>query len=1284
MPKILTAESFIEHLPALGFTRQGHLYTKSIGPARLTVDTLKRTLHYPEEQGLVISERQTCNFTSTENFVVFECVHRLLEKGYLAKHIELEPKWKLGHGSSGGRGDILIRDNLTKPLLIIECKTAGREFDRAWSATLRDGDQLFSYVHQEPETHFVCPYTSFIEDENFQFTNYIVSLRDNEKHLAANSHMRGFKHATDQKSRFEIWRDTYKQDYTTGGIFEDAIQPYQIGKDKYLLADLKPISANDQQKQYHRFATILRQHNVSGRENAFDKLVNLFLCKLVDETENPDDLKFYWKGVAYDTHFELLDRLQLLYQRGMGKFLGEDITYINEGDVSNALRFIRQNPDATHRAVWNLFIQQKFYTNNDFSFIDVHNEKLFYQNADVLLKILQMWQDVRLVDETRHNQFLGDMFEGFLDQGVKQSEGQFFTPMPICRFLLMCLPLEELVMRIAAPLKSIDYACGAGHFLTELALQLKPLVQKHQPLRDIDDYHRAIFGIEKEYRLSKIAKVSAFMYQQPGIQICYCDALIHDPDAYPEIKNGTFDLLVANPPFSVKGFLETLPDSQRAHYQLTQTVNDPDTANAIETFFLERAGQLLKPGGVAAIILKASIISNTDGTNIRAREILLQNFDIVAIAEFGSGTFGKTGTNTVTLFLRRKAANPDSATHYRERIHEWFSALPEGETNEPVYQDAHLIASYANHIGIPLEDYKSLLRGEPSDALHAHETFAAYLKDFESSTEITNLRKQRKFKTLGEEQQAAELHKRQVAYLTVIEKEKLFYFILASEQKHPVIILKGPNDTKERKSFVGYEWSGAKGDEGIKVIKDAAGRHLTSLYDETNRDNPEKINHAIACNFLGELGEIPESLRDLLTISALPDLLDFSRTGFDKQISLSGKQSFSVTSKWPIHKLGDYSKINPSKREISSLKPETLVSFVEMAAVSNDGFIELAIDRPMSELKKGSYTYFADDDIIIAKITPCMENGKCALAKGLTSGIGMGSSEFHVIRTDKSKLLPEYAFTHLNRQEVRKIAEGNMTGSSGHRRVPSEFYSNLPIPLPPPDIQRRIVAECEKVDKETELARSNIGKARAAIEAAVEEIQASDASRRSIDSIALSIQYGLSKPMNESGIGYKIFRMNEIADGRMVDAGSMKTIDITPEEFSEYRLNRGDVLFNRTNSIEHVGKTGLYDLSGEHTFASYLVRVVPDQTQMIPLFLSLMMNSRDFQAAAKASAAKAINQANINATKMRNMLIPVPPIKVQQSFVKTVEALEAEIAVAESHLASVSERKAEILRRHLQ
>lgn len=730
-------------LTALGFSKRASRYAKTIGAATLEIDIAKQAITYPEAQGLVINERQTCNFSASENFVVFECVHRLLEKGYKPEHIELEPKWKLGHGASGGRADILVKDNEDRPLLIIECKTAGSEFTRAWNKTLQHGDQLFSYAQQIPATQFLCLYASDFGDGALTYSSHVVAHRDNPKYLADNPHFKSFKDATDVKERYAVWRDTYKRDFTTKGIFEANIQPYHIGKDKYSLADLHAISAADQQKKYHEFATILRQHNVSGRENAFDKLVNLFLCKLVDETENREDLKFYWKGVAYDTHFELLDRLQQLYQAGMGKFLGEDITYINQSDVDNALRFIRQNPDATQRAVWNLFIQQKFFTNNDFSLIDVHNEKLFYQNAEVLLKILQMWQDIRLTHPGSHNQFLGDMFEGFLDQGIKQSEGQYFTPMPICRFILMSLPLATLIKSHPTPPKAIDYACGAGHFLNELALQIKPLVDENA---DLASYHRAIYGLEKEYRLSKVAKVSAFMYGQQDINICYGDALINRHTAFPEIKDGNFDLLVANPPYSVKGFLETLPEEERAAYSLTDTIGDLETANSIEAFFIERAKQLLKAGGVAALILPSSILSNGGNTYVKTREILLQYFDLVAIAEFGSGTFGKTGTNTVTLFLRRKETAPDTAEHYRERVAQWFDS----DDNQPVYQDAHLIDQYTAHIGIPADDYKTLLQGDPNGPWAKGAVFEEYVKKFNASADVDKLYKAKWFKALSE------------------------------------------------------------------------------------------------------------------------------------------------------------------------------------------------------------------------------------------------------------------------------------------------------------------------------------------------------------------------------------------------------------------------------------------------------------------------------------------------------------------------------------------------------
>jgi len=155
---------------------------------------------------------------------------------------------------------------------------------------------------------------------------------------------------------------------------------------------------------------------------------------------------------------------------------------------------------------------------------------------------------------------------------------------------------------------------------------------------------------------------------------------------------------------------------------------------------------------------------------------------------------------------------------------------------------------------------------------------------------------------------------------------------------------------------------------------------------------------------------------------------------------------------------------NPSKSELSTYQADMLVSFVEMASISNNGFIENMVDRKLSDVRNGSYTYFKEDDIIIAKITPCMENGKCAIATGLTNGVGMGSSEFHIIRCN-NEINNKYLFSYLNRHVVRDEAQQNMTGASGHRRVPIIFYEEMQIPLPTMDKQKEIVAEIEQYEK---------------------------------------------------------------------------------------------------------------------------------------------------------------------------------------------------------------------------
>ena len=155
---MINTDNLKELLKALHFDEKANVFSKYFPTnpeAYLKVDFKKKELIYPTDKGFKVNGEFTCNFTSDENFVVFECVNRLFAKGYKPEHIELEPKWKVGHGASGGRADILVKDNSGKALLIIECKTEGSEFKKEWNNTLQRGGQMLTYAKQAGSTQYV-------------------------------------------------------------------------------------------------------------------------------------------------------------------------------------------------------------------------------------------------------------------------------------------------------------------------------------------------------------------------------------------------------------------------------------------------------------------------------------------------------------------------------------------------------------------------------------------------------------------------------------------------------------------------------------------------------------------------------------------------------------------------------------------------------------------------------------------------------------------------------------------------------------------------------------------------------------------------------------------------------------------------------------------------------------------------------------------------------------------------------------------------------------------------
>ena len=192
----------------------------------------------------------------------------------------------------------------------------------------------------------------------------------------------------------------------------------------------------------------------------------------------------------------------------------------------------------------------------------------------------------------------------------------------------------------------------------------------------------------------------------------------------------------------------------------------------------------------------------------------------------------------------------------------------------------------------------------------------------------------------------------------------------------------------------------------------------------------------------------------------LTKLNELAKSRFIEMFGQCGEDRFG----WGLSRLGDCCIINPSKSTEARLEDELEVSFCPMPYVSELGDIKTDETKLYKDVKSG-FTYFAEEDILFAKITPCMENGKGAIARNLKNGIGFGSTEFHILRPNRSIITPEWLYVLTTFKQFRKDAEANMTGSAGQKRVPSIFLRNYKISIPLLELQKQYVGILEQLDK---------------------------------------------------------------------------------------------------------------------------------------------------------------------------------------------------------------------------
>ncbi len=727
--------------------------------------------------GIKVHHRSTSGFQQPETLVVLTCVVGLLLRGYAAKAIELETTWTLGHGGSG-RLDILLRDPKGHPYAMIECKTPGREYAKERNNTLEDGGQLLSYFLHERDAKALYLYSSSVVGipspqvvEAAEFIRSDGLKGSNVEEVHAN------------------WGGTLEPSglfHPSAGLYDDRFR----GITKSELLDL---TRETGQGVFDSFAETLRRHVVSDKPNAFNKIFNLFLCKIADEDDKSDgeEMDFQWR--FGDTGEDLLARLAKLYSRGMSEYLKVEV----EDDYHG-----RQN---------------------EFAFIDIFSKATFEHNLLVLREVVELLQRFRIKYSARQ-QNLGDFFEMLLSTGLKQEAGQFFTPVPLARAIIRALPIRDVIERKIVEKRadilphSIDFACGAGHFITELIQEI------HEVSEDVDvsrltahartrfQNGRAaygwasefVFGIEKDHRLAKVTKIATFLNGDGDAQILNGDGLapFRVASGYRPIltstnprRLGKMDVVVANPPFSIANFRRDVQGGAqgfRLYKHLTPQSGE------IECLFLERTSQLLSEGGSAGIIFPLSLLGSGLAIYAAARRLLAIDFQVCGLLELRDKTFIATPTTTVCCFLRRRfdAEVMSAAQKLLTPTKNTRASLDSvGVVSEHLFREIK---------GLPKQDARTLIEAAYDSDVLAH-----------------GLR------------------------------------TLVDAGRHAVVGFTG-NDVQGQHRVLGYRFSKARGSEGLTLFEEN-GVIQTLLYDPESLDNQGRFSGAVLALMEGRPLEIPST-----------------------------------------------------------------------------------------------------------------------------------------------------------------------------------------------------------------------------------------------------------------------------------------------------------------------------------------------------------------------------------------------------------------------------------------
>ena len=707
------------------------------------------------------------------------------------------------------------------------------------------------------------------------------------------------------------------------------------------------------------------------------------------------------------------------------------------------------------------------------------NAYLPYRDPETLREFL------KVIDRFQydHSERLGDAFEYLLSvMGAQGDAGQFRTPRHIIDFIVDVVDpqLYETVL---------DPACGTAGFLISAYKHIRRANTDADGQSELTPHERgrlaeSFTGYDISPDMVRLSLVNMYLHGFVQPDIHEYDTLTSE-----ERWDEYADVILANPPFmSPRGGI-------RPHSRFSVQ------SRRSEVLFVDYMAEHLTPTGRAGIIVPEGVIFQSQRAHTRLRQMLVEDY-LVAVVSLPAGVFQPySGVKTSILILNRDLARRSDRIAFFKVEHDGYDL---GAQRRPIDR---------NDLPRTARALKEFLNMDGRDVQDADKASCPTLVPLIDQGAALIVEKERIAES-GDYNLSAERYRKKEYHL-------LRFPLVSLGEVAEVIAGQSPPGKSYNDSGVGepfhqgktefgpifignpVKWTtdprrfAQEGDilmsvrapvgpvnllkgkicigRGLAAIRPMTDKLLTlyafyilrGMEDEITGDSGAAFA-SINKNAIKQI-RIPlpplEVQREIVSeIESYQKVIDGARTVIDNY-----RPHIPINPEWPVVLLKDACAINPRRSELADLDQETLVSFVPMADM-----VVHEMDFKPKQSKRlrdvgPSYTYFRDNDVIVAKVTPCFENGKAGLAKGLCNGIGFGSSEFYVMRPSQD-VLSEWLYLCVATPEFRAYAIPRMTGTGGLQRVPRSALETYRIPLPEMAIQQQIVAE---VQSEQSLVEAN-------------------------------------------------------------------------------------------------------------------------------------------------------------------------------------------------------------------